>query len=579
MKIQDFIQKAINRKTYNPDLQKAFDDLEFQRAIYSGKGHDDIIFNYRKNESPEQKSQRKRIYIPRTKHIIKQIDNVLNQLNMMDSPTINIISKNEEARKFLLDYIYNYDLSDLAFNSVKNFGALIDANAFIKFGENAYGDYEFKVVSCKNLYDFYVVNGKLKCVIFKFTQKMGTEVKNIFEAYEDDKITIYSEFEEGSMEDKWGTYFVKTIKTKVNYVFPLGFISNIDATDSPIKLTLLEFASELFRSLIWQGSELDVIKGTHGIYKQFSFAPECNYRIRTGDGNDSSISKCVGGYLYVDNTMTDQKCPECLGSGLKIHTSSQDLITFPFPRPGENLELKLSDLTHTVYVDSNLFEALKTDIRELKSDIMSTVFNNSNVVKNEIDQVDETATKSIIDLQGVYATLNILGKHTSNCFIWMIECLCDAYNYTDVQVLHGYSLTLKLETIEDLAKRRKILIETNSPLELIRAIDLAMMQKRHLDDPGAVNRYTIWEQYKPFPDKSDNSILSFLSPLPDNNFYKIWYNFWGQIKRNIEKTEGDKFYTYNDDKRMELIKSEIIKISENLDNREQNSKVNIDPIQ
>jgi hypothetical protein len=189
------------------------------------------------------------------------------------------------------------------------------------------------------------------------------------------------------------------------------------------------------------------------------------------------------------------------------------------------------------------------------------VFNSSVVTK---DEIAATATEKVIDLQGIYSTLNQLGQKVSDCFIWMIECLCSINNFEDVETLHGYTLNLKLESVESLALKRKNMIEANAPIEIIKGIDLAIIQKQHMDSPAYVNRLIIWEQYRPFSDKSDQVAVQILAGLPNTNKYKILYNFWGYIKKQIEIEQGDRFFDMGHDQRLKLIDEQVLKIQSEL---------------
>lgn len=572
------IEDAIKRGRANSNLEKAVKDAEFQKIIYTGEGQEKVLFNYRTKEDKNQKDQRKRISITRTKHVCNQAENLINWLQMMDTPMVKVLSEgnNQKAVDELTTFIYDNNLIDLAFNKVKHFGALLDANAYLKCAMNEYGDIQFQVLTIDNIYDIYQINDITKAICFKFVRDEKGQKLTDYELYTNEGYYIYKEVS-GLIDDtkeRWDKFEVEYHKSGKMFVFPLGFINDSTNKTLSTKKTILEPASELFKDLIWKGSDLDVSVATQGINKQFAYAPKCNYQNKVYDNNNDAylMQSCFLGYIYENNVPTGSVCPKCAGTGLQIHISDQDIITFPLPEPGEENKLSLSDLIHTVYINEAAFSFNERAVEKLESKIMATIFNNSQINKAEI-QVQETATKSIIDLQGVYALLNIVGKHVSDVFIWMVECIAEIKGYKDISVIHGYTLTLKLETIEDLALKRKTLTEANAPIEIIRAIDLAMMQKRHLDDPQSIERYSIWEQYKPFPDKSETAIISLISTLPDTNKYKVMYLFWGNIKRNIEMQIADKFYTLSHEQRQKLIDEEVNKIIDELKAESNNSNM------
>ena len=550
MDYHKFIQDAIKRDKPNEGLKKAVEDAKFQRNLYTGKNLDDIITDYRTRESENQKKQRTRIAIGRSKNLIRQIENVFNYLSMLDNPNPDIIHKNEDVRKKLMSWVYNNNIVDYAFKTVKTYGGLIDANAYLVCGTNDEGELEFKVMKAANLYDIVHTNGLSSGVMFVTKRKVDNEEVSDYSLYHDQGIIIYKDRKGQPLSEleKYDRFYIEEIPTTMKLCFNLGFL-NDELNEMPTKLTTIEASSELFRALLQLGADADVVKATHGIIKQFSYTRKCNYRNRSLE----NFVECRNGTIYKDNEPTTSVCPNCHGTGLDIHTSSQDVITFPFPDDPTNIP-PLSNLTHVVPVPDGILEFNRQDIKDIRDEILHTTFNSSVITK---DNINQTATGEMVDLQGVYATLSVLGKHVSECFIWMVECKCMFEGITEAGILHGYTLSLKLESVETLSAKRKTLIDANAPMEVIRALDLAIVQKQHYDSPAYINRFTIWEQYRPFADKSPQDIQAILAGLPQTNFYKILSNFWGMIKREIEAKHGDKFFDAGDDARKKMISTEV----------------------
>jgi hypothetical protein len=545
----EIILSRIKAKKENPILDKAKKDYQLQKKIYTGLDQEDIVTEYRKKESKNQKDQRNRITISRTKHVSRQIENILNQLDLLDKPSIDILHEsNENIVDDIKTWIYNNNIDKLAFEFVK-FNNLVDSNACIIAGLNEFEELEFTVYNSSQLYDIYVLNDFIKYVVFKIErQTKEQKVDDYYIYFNNEFIKLVDELEyRGQSLEKWDRYYIETYDTKLNYSFRVGAIK--DPTNNlKTCLSLFEPASELFKSLMWQGSELDTTKATHGMIKQFMRATPCTNVNYTPEGP----SECMGGKMYRGQTILGS-CNKCNGTGLAIHTSSQDIIMLPMPLAGEE-RTALSDLIHIEYVPDGFLNFLKEDIRELKDEIIRTVFNATNLTKSEIAQ---TATEAIIDLQGIYATLNMLGKKVSDAFIWMVEVYCDIKGYEGVSVLHGYTLNLKLETIESLSDKRKKLTESGAPMEVIKAVDMAILQKQHIDNPIAIDKYAIWDKYKPFSEKSNDQVNTILAGLPDINYHKVLYNFFGIIKQRIINKVGSEFYVMTHERRISLIDEEV----------------------
>lgn len=553
---RDFLIKSVKRTSQAKHLDKAVEDAKYQNKLYTGKGQEELITSYRIGESPSQKSQRVRITITHTKHMLRQIENVLNQLDMMDMPAMKFISKNKniEDEAELERYSYENNMNSFAFETVK-FYNIIDANAICTVGVNSLDDIEFRIYESKEIHDSHTVNNIIKWVIVKEERKVA-EIK-VYDyilyhgsgiEYMIDKRGESQYYNEGigTVEEIEGYYYF-TLETTKNYAFNLGYIKD------PINrmrtfLSLIDPASELFKSLVWQGSEIDTDKATHGIIEKYAYAQKCNFSMQKGD----DYIQCSNGSIIKNGAPSGEDCPKCKGGGLKIHTSSQDVITYPFPNDGET-PLKLSDLTHTVFAPDSFMKFKSDELKDLKDEIMRTIFNATTITK---DEIAATATEKVIDLQGIYATLNQLGKQVSEFYIWCMECVAAIKGIQDVDIIHGYTLNLKLESVEDLAEKRAKLIAANAPSEIVKAVDMAILQKQHIDSPQFLNRFSIWEKYRPFSDKSDQTAMQILSGLPPTNKYKVLYQFWGEIKGEIMSKYDDDFFEFDDKKRRAIIDEE-----------------------
>ncbi|MFO0201992.1 MAG: hypothetical protein ACK528_02570, partial [Alphaproteobacteria bacterium] len=431
--LHKFLQDSIKRNKQNETLEKSVKDAEYQKAIYTGEGQKDILLKYRERETENQKKDRERITISRTKHIAHQIENVLNQLDIMDKPAISIIHENDNKRDELSKYIYDNNINNLAFKFVKYYN-IVDANTYLLCGINKNEDIEFTPVTSQNVYDFYIVNDILKWVVFKIERKHDNKTVYDYKLYYENGIITYENKAGGTpTNESFSDYYVSEIPTKKMFAFRLGYLDD-STTNFKTCVSIIDCASVLFKSLIWQGSDLDIDIAKHGIIKQFAYAQRCNYE--SVDEKNGRMY-CDNGILFANGAPNydNHNCPKCNGTGMLMHTSNQDVIKFPMPNEGEQ-HLRLSDLTHTVFLPESILQSKKQYIAEIKDEIIKTIFNASIITK---DEIAATATEKVIDLQGIYATLNILGKQVSECFIWMVECIAELLELDGAEVVHGYT--------------------------------------------------------------------------------------------------------------------------------------------
>jgi hypothetical protein len=491
-------------------------------SFYTGEKQDDILLDYRKNENKDQKEQRKRIYIPRTKHICSQIENLLDQLHVLDTPAVSIKASSKEED--INNIIYNNNLINQAFEFVKYYN-IVDANALLVCGVDELGDIEFKAIQCENVLSYKIKNDRVEYLI--------TQHEKEFRLYYSGGVITASEARvEGGEIFTYNNkrYYLTEVKTSLCYAIHLGYLKDARTNFRTFK-TITDSASHLFVQLIWDGAELDTLKAVHGIIKTFAYAPKCTFVKQTEDG----ISRCVDGHLV---GFESGHCPACNGSGMKIHTSSQDIIYVPEPMTSESV-LSLDKMIHTVTIPDSILETRKSDIQETENKIIRTVFNGNSITRSDIAK---TATEVGIEMKGLYSTLSKIGYKTSDVFIWMVECIADILGAKGVEVFHGYTLDLNIDTIEDLFNQRKLAIDSGASQDIIDVIDFAIQKKQHIDNPKALNRFAIWDQFRPFTDKSMNEKISIMATLPDNNYYKVLYTYWAIIKNNIEMSMGDKFF-------------------------------------
>ena len=530
-------EEAIKENKPHEYYKLVTDEAKFNKAMYTGLGQKEWLLNYRKEETKEQKDQRERITRTKTKHICRKIENVFDELTVLDKAAKAIQTSNTKQQEDIENWIYNENLEAFAFETVKYWN-LIDSNAFCVFGKNKYDDVEFSVIPSDMIFRYYVKSGQLQFVIIKIKRDKFTD----YRLYHNEGVIDFKEGRDKDASEFVGDYTVYRTSTGKNYAFLLGWKKNPE-TEFKTCVSIFEGASELFQSLIWEGSELDVTKALHGIVKTFAYAPRCNARVEI----EGSHYECIDG-------MTGPvKCSNCNGTGLKIHTSNQDIIYLPEPIAGQDNPITLDKMIHTEHVAPEILNLRKSDIKEIENEIVKTVFSSNFTTKSD---VAKTATETLVDLKGMYSALGNLGKQVSEFFIWAVECYCDMMGYRDVQISHGYALNLKLEDLDTLLDRRAKAIEAGVPMEIVNVIDFSIMKKQHVDNPVYLDKFSIWKQYMPLSDKTEQERTSIIAGLDAKDPLRIKYIYWVDIKRNIEDKVKD-FDKKSHQIRLKLIEDEV----------------------
>jgi len=509
------------------------------KMYYTGTNDFEVLTNYRKLESDIQKAQRDRITIRRPKHVCLQIENTLDLLNTLDKAIVNVSHPSESSTKILEDEIYSINVSQQAFDYVKYYN-LVDPNAFLICYKDEFEDTVFTPIESDKIFDFKIKNDRVEYLIIKMKD-------HVYRIYTKDFIADYRSIagKEPMLVD--GTYS----KVSMCFAYYLGYIKNSETKFQSFK-SILDPALNMLKQLLWDGSEYDVIKATHGIIKQFNYAQKCNYQSATPDGHEY----CNSGNLMLGETYKGA-CGVCKGSGLKIHTSSQDVIYLKEPEPGQE-QTKLADLIHTVFIPDSILQNRKDDLNECEDKIQRTVFNSNQVTREELVK---TATQVNQENKGVVSAIQKMGNKVTETFIWMVECIAAINGIKDPSIFHGYSMDLNIETLDSLFTEREKAIKAGVSSEVIDTIDRSILKKQHLDTPEYLVRVELWETFKPFRDKTPTEKLGIVAMLPDDNRFKILYVYWNEIKNNV-LFANETFYDMERDKQKVLIDAEIDKIIE-----------------
>lgn len=502
--------------------------------FYTGKNDYELLTQYKANETDSQKKQRDRITIRRSVPVCHQIEHTLDKLQTLDKAVINIQSKTKQDE--LEAKIYNGNISKLAFNLTKYYN-LVDANSFVIAGVSDDGEVEFSGVTSASILDFKIINDNVVYLVFEDIDNRYVYTAN----------NIYT-------LDKINNNITKILETTKCYAFHVGYILD-SVTNFKTFKSLLTPSEELFKQLLWDGSEYDIIKAVHGIIKQFAYAQECRYTSET----DKGVERCEGGTVFIGNETVGQ-CLVCNGSGLRIHTSNQDIIYLPEPMDGSGV--KLSELTHTVFIPDSILETRKNDIQDLEKRILRTVFNTNQVLSEDTQR---TAYEVKTENSGLIAQFYKLGEKVSDVFIWMCEIIADVIGAKEVTIFHGFTMDLNLDTLEDLFIQRKQAIESGTTNEVLAHIDTTILKKQHVDNPNYISKVMLWEKFKPFRTLSQNEkIIAIGSEEVYEDDKILWLN-WDRIKSNIINNY-ETFYDMTISEQEEVFKIEIDKIKKTLSN-------------
>ena len=532
----------------------------------TGEDQDDIILEYKTDETPEGEQQRLRVTNSVTQYISNSVKAQFEELARVDNVVENYyypesgdsFREKEKEIESRLDVFYaNNSLKDYLHEAVLHLN-FYDPNAFIVV-EMCYedGDQERKKkpwtypleVYADQAVNYHMENGVLQWLVAN--QKVSYVRRDAQGGQEEviaDKFTLYAakwnivfqelpddvEFEipegwakviysEPSKEDK--TFIVKYYDTKIdiNPAIRVGYIKD-PATNRETCVNPLWPADKIYRDLIWTKSEYDLSKALHGFYQKFQYAEKC------GNKDPDTGEKCCRGKIG------GRKCSECKGTGVNVHTSVQDVILLSMPETRDKI-IPLSDLIHYETIPIELIERNNKDIQENEAKVLKAVFQRDLINKAEITS---TATEVRVTENSKYNILSTYGKNYSR--VWMHCVEVTAYYLEDEEGLiidHEISSDFVIETLGQLFEQRQKAIAAQAPYQVIRQIDRKILMKQNRGEMDNVKRMEAKENWRPLREKSESERLTIITGLASLHPLKVRYQYFEEIFDEIFATKPE----------------------------------------
>ena len=277
------------------------------------------------------------------------------------------------------------------------------------------------------------------------------------------------------------------------------------------------------KDLINAKSEYDLTRALHTFLKQYIFTDVCDYTVKDETGFD----RCNGGVLSYSN----QPCPKCKGSGVKAHTTTQDVIMVKRPSHDEQSPVKLSEMVHYASMPFDIVNHQAQYIEKIKSDIPKIMFG---VDLNARTSGMKTATEISNFFDSVYMVISAFAEKISQLYVFSVRCIAEIKGISEkVNVTHRYPKTFKMETVSELMTMRELAEKSGASGEIIWGIDLRISEIQNRDSPMELEIQRLKHRYRPFKDisKVDRTVL--MADLPIDNDYKILYNFLDVILDRI----------------------------------------------
>jgi len=298
-------------------------------------------------------------------------------------------------------------------------------------------------------------------------------------------------------------------------------------------------------------SELDLTMCLHAYPQKIVTANRCDN------------PECNEGIVHVktEDGATTQPCPVCKGTGVKVHTSAQDIILLPIPRDPEE-QLQLDNMVRYITPEVALIEFQKEYIEYLTNECMQAVYNSDVFTREE---VATTATEKRIDLDNVYDTLFPLSQGFKRDWKYGVNVIAKVTKSAEKLIATlSFSKDFKFKSKDDYIRDRAAAQDAGVPDEILRNIDDEIMRIDTAENKDQFRLYQTIQSFDPFSGKSDEEIISSLVSNTVPFKKKVLYDNLGWIFDDILLADPE-FYKRARKDQVKIVDAKVDEIVEELE--------------
>lgn len=583
--IDDILKKCIAGRRH-ADYQRTLDVKRWTTSMMTGDDQEEIIVQYRTKETQQQEERRIRVYNSRTQHASQKVVKFFNEVHRADT-AVDVIQYegDDEGEKksqllALLDKFYSHKSHREYLDRRYPYFNFHDPNAFliIEFfdDEGKLQPYPYEVES-QHVLDFGDINGVLEYVVVRserwyelqefapapaapalpadphgeFNKKAvsgetreGYVLAHTFTVYHKDVAIRYTQ---EPVSDAGAVIFTPSVDSErvlltiaknkkavfFREEFPLtlsmcparrfGYYEDV-TTDNRTVVSPLNPAEKIYNRLCWRSSEYDLSHALHGFYQKFQYVKKCE--------------TCFGeGRVVYGEDQNPVACHSCKGTGKEIHTTVQDVVYVTLPSNTEDI-IDLARMVHMATIPMELITLQSQEVESAKREVFDAIF--SDAILNGDQLAAKTATEWALNWRSVHNTLHPYSESYSQMLIFIVKTAAEINDMmTGLSVNHSISKDYKLESIAELIQNRKSGIDANLPKELIVNFDYKILARQNRDDPAIVERFKIYEKYRPFGDKTEAQVMSIVGLLGATAPMRVRWLYYREIMDEVFEEHPD----------------------------------------
>jgi len=319
-------------------------------------------------------------------------------------------------------------------------------------------------------------------------------------------------------------------------------------TEGRTKVPMMHPAQPYLEKSIKTMSEFDLSIALHTFPQKIQYTDPC-----LGEGEGETRTFCLNGY-----TAGGGKCKACNGSGFKYHQSAQDLIQIRMPKDLKDM-VSLENLIAYKYPPIELLNFQKTyGLFELRVAAQTAVYNSEVFSKDEVQQ---TATGKMIDMDAVYDTLQPFAKRYSTIWTGIMKSIASLRDISEgFIVYHKFPNDFKMKSFTALLNDLVIANQNNAPSHIKNAITNDITRKIYIDQPNTVHKIETKTKFFPFQSKTESEVQYIITNDLTDTYNKTLYIFFDKIFHDIEydlSLAQRDFYFLNETLQREILDAKV----------------------
>jgi hypothetical protein len=343
----------------------------------------------------------------------------------------------------------------------------------------------------------------------------------------------------------------------------VGSISDI-STRHRTYIPVIKPAQPYFEKVIKAGSEFDLSTALHTFPQKIQYNDACD-----GEMIGNTMVPCSKGRLT-----NGAICNNCKGTGMKVHTSAQDIIQLRLPKHKDEM-IDLENLLVYKYPPIDLLK-FQEDIALHKYRYMA----NKAVYNSEVfsQESTNTATEKLVDLDNVYDALQPYAENYSEMYRFIMETIAKLRNIK-ATIYHKFPKDFKMISFNQLLEQYKLANENNAPAYIKKALTWDISEKLYIDQPHQLQKIKVKDQFFPFPGKTEQEIALIITGDMTTKELKTLYTHFDYIFNELEAQEakaGKNFYDYDYYKMKAMIDTKVTELIVQIEGQGSSDNISIE---